>query len=155
MYKKVLVPLDGSELAEHVLPHAGFIARGCGAEEVILLEVVEPFNPPKGWDGSVMNPEEVRDIDRKAKEAAERYVQRVSDELTLEKAAVRGDVVTGKPGEAITEYAGRHAVDLIIIASHGRSGISRWLMGSVAEKVLRSSCVPVLIVRPPGCEPSL
>jgi nucleotide-binding universal stress UspA family protein len=57
----------------------------------------------------------------------------------------------GKPAEEIINYANQNKVDLIIMASHGRSGVSRWAYGSEADKVLRSSCVPVLLVKAPGC----
>ncbi len=59
----------------------------------------------------------------------------------------------GGVAEGIADYATKNDADLIIMATHGRSGISRWVLGSVADRVLRSSCVPVLMVRAPGCEP--
>ena len=57
--------------------------------------------------------------------------------------------------DSLADYAVNTDVDLIVIASHGRSGVSRWVMGSVAEKMVRSSSVPVLMVRAPGCEPKV
>ena len=65
------------------------------------------------------------------------------------------EVLLGKPAEAITSYAEKNGIDLIIMSSHGRSGISRWASGSVAERVFRSACVPVLMVRAPGCSPKV
>jgi nucleotide-binding universal stress UspA family protein len=53
----------------------------------------------------------------------------------------------------LADYATQNGVDLIIIASHGRSGVSRWVLGSVADRIVRNSCVPVMMVRAPGCEP--
>jgi nucleotide-binding universal stress UspA family protein len=64
---------------------------------------------------------------------------------------VKAESSLGKPAEEIVNYANKNKVDLIVMASHGRSGISRWAYGSVAEKVLRSSCVPVLLIKVPGC----
>ena len=66
---------------------------------------------------------------------------------------MRSEVVTGRAADNLADFAAKNEVDLIIIATHGRSGISRWIWGSVADRILHSSSVPVLIVRPPGCEP--
>jgi nucleotide-binding universal stress UspA family protein len=63
--------------------------------------------------------------------------------------------MVGKVAESIADYATKNGVDLIIIATHGRSGVSRWVWGSVADRVLRSACVPVLMVRAPGCVPGI
>ncbi|OGO06013.1 MAG: hypothetical protein A2Y60_05020 [Chloroflexi bacterium RBG_13_54_9] len=68
---------------------------------------------------------------------------------------MRCQVLMGNPPEEIASYAEESGVDLIVMASHGRSGPSRWAYGSVAEKVFRSSCVPVMMVRAPGCFPGL
>ena len=57
----------------------------------------------------------------------------------------------GKAAESLTEYTEKNGVDLIIMATHGRSGVSRWVWGSIADKVMRSSCVPVLLIRARGC----
>jgi nucleotide-binding universal stress UspA family protein len=64
---------------------------------------------------------------------------------------VKTESCLGKPAEEIVNYATKNKVDLIIMASHGRAGVSRWAYGSVPDKVLRSSCVPVLLVKVPGC----
>ena len=65
------------------------------------------------------------------------------------------EVLSGNPADSIADYATKNEIDLIIIATHGRSGISRWVWGSVADRILRSSCVPVLMVRAPGCVPGI
>jgi len=62
-------------------------------------------------------------------------------------------VLSGRAAETLAEYATRNEVDLIVIATHGRSGVSRWVMGSVADRLLRSVNAPVLMVRAPGCGP--
>jgi nucleotide-binding universal stress UspA family protein len=64
---------------------------------------------------------------------------------------VKTEVVMGKAAESIAEYAEKRGVDLIAIATHGRSGVSHWVYGSAADKVMRSACVPVMMVRAPGC----
>jgi len=63
------------------------------------------------------------------------------------------EVITGTVAENLADYAAKKAIDLIVIATHGRSGVSRWVWGSVADRILRSSCTPVLMVRAPGCVP--
>ena len=64
-------------------------------------------------------------------------------------------MVEGRVAESLVDYAEKNDIDMIVIASHGRSGVSRWVMGSVAEKMVRSSCVPVLMVKAPVCEPKI
>jgi len=154
MYVKILVPLDGSELAESVLAHVSAIAKGCGARNVIFLRAVEPYYIPTGaYEGSIA-PEELKKIDAQHEIEAAAYLKDVAGRAGLSGVSVKTEVIRGRAAEAIAEYATENKVDLIAIASHGRSGISRWVWGSVADRVLRSACVPVLIVRAPGCIPS-
>ena len=87
------------------------------------------------------------------KMAAEEYLAKLSGRLEFPGTEFSCVVLEGNPVSALTDYATSNAVDLIVIASHGRSGISRWVMGSVAERLMRTSCVPVMMVRAPGCEP--
>lgn len=157
MYEKILVPLDGSELAECVLPHVESIARGCGVQNVVFIRVVEPFQLPTGygyWDAG-FNLDGVNSIDSKNRASAEDYLGQVVSRMKYDGVTVQSEVVTGKPAESIADYATKNGVDLVIIATHGRSGISRWALGSVAERVLRSTCAPVLMVRAPGCVPGI
>jgi nucleotide-binding universal stress UspA family protein len=65
------------------------------------------------------------------------------------------EVLEGKVADTLAQWAEKNGVGLIIIASHGRSGVSRWIMGSVADRIMRSACVPVLMVRAPGCFPGI
>jgi nucleotide-binding universal stress UspA family protein len=65
------------------------------------------------------------------------------------------EVLEGKVADTLAQWAEKNGVGLIIIASHGRSGVTRWIMGSVADRVMRSACVPVLMVRAPGCFPGI
>jgi nucleotide-binding universal stress UspA family protein len=155
MYDKILVPLDGSELAECVLPHVESIARGCGTQSVIFIRVVEPFHLPGGFFGVDFSASEVRRIDSEHKAAAEKYLAQVVGRTKYDGVAVHSEIIMGRPAESIAEYATKNNVDLIAIATHGRSGISRWTWGSVADRVLRSACVPVLMIRAPGCVPGI
>ena len=154
MYKKIMVPLDGSELAECVLPHVESIAKGCRAKDVIFIRVVELFVMPAVADVS-FSEEEVKLHDSKTRVAAEKYLTQLLSRLQNTGMNLQSEVIVGRAAESLSDYAEKNDIDLIIIATHGRSGISRWMWGSVADRVLRSSCVPVLMVRAPGCIPGI
>lgn len=158
MYQKVLVPLDGSELAECVLPHVESVIRDCKTTEVVFLRVVEPATLPIGTltDGGATftEPEagKIREkTDIKAQAEAREYLEGLAKKVKYSGVSPKTEVLMGKPSETIADYAEKNNVDLIAIATHGRSGPSRFVWGSVADRILRSSCVPVLMVRGPGC----
>ncbi|MFC1899520.1 universal stress protein [Chloroflexota bacterium] len=158
MYKKILVPLDGSELAECVLPHVESIANGCGVEEVVFLRVVEPLRwvvgTPYDVDQTISSDQgNVKLIDSENKDAAERYLNQLVTRTHYNGVTIQSEILMDRAAEGIAEYATKNGFELIIIATHGRSGISRWILGSVADRVLRSACVPVLMIRAPGCIP--
>ncbi len=153
MYQNILVPLDGSKLAECVLPHVEALTRGFKAK-VTFLRVIEPRCPKAEDAGDYDFPEEVvRRIESKNRDEAQGYLKKVMaagpyDDARIESVILSGDVV-----ETMMEYIARNHVDLIVMATHGLSGLSRWVWGSVADRILRSAGVPVLIVRPPGLFP--
>jgi nucleotide-binding universal stress UspA family protein len=157
MYKKILVPLDGSKLAECVLPHVEELAKGCDTEKVILVSVTErvqgyrAFEDPSQPLGQRLAPEAVG----KKEKQAQGYLDRIAKAMAAKGINVSTEVLLWKPAEAIVGYANQSGCDLIVMASHGRSGPSRWAHGSVADKVFRASCVPVLMVRAPGCVPGI
>ena len=155
MYKKILVPLDGSELAECVLPHVGSIAKGCDAQDVVFLRVVEPFHMPSGGDDGGFSEEDIKRINSENRAAAENYLSQLVNRTKYDGVTIRSEVIAGRAADSIADYATKNGADLITIATHGRSGISRWVWGSVADRVLRSACVPVLMVRAPGCVPGI
>jgi nucleotide-binding universal stress UspA family protein len=158
MYKKILVPLDGSELAECVFPHVESIAQGCGVETVTFIRVAEPIHMPISGsdDGYTFNAEDWQRMESESRAAAENYLNQLMNRVKYDGVNFQSKVLTGgRAAEMIAEYASRNEVDLIVIATHGRSGISRWVWGSVADRVLRSACVPVLMVRAPGCVPGI
>ena len=155
MYKKILVPLDGSDLAECVLPHdVESIAKGCGVEEVVLLRVVEPFHQICDFEGC-LSKETMDSIDADSKATADSYLNQLVKRIQYDGVSVKPEIITGTPAESIADYASKKSMGLIAIATHGRSGIGRWSWGSVAERVLRSACVPILLVRAPGCVPEI
>ncbi len=165
MYSKILVPLDSSRLAECVLPHVEAISSGCRAAEVILVAVVESANLPS-WqvpvpeaDAGFMNTSAAFDAGRKSVETelmsrARRYLKSTASRIDCGPSKIRTVVLTGRASEEIAKFATENHIDLIVIATHGRSGVGRWVMGSVADRVLRAASAPVLMVRAPGCAPS-
>ena len=153
MYQKIIVPLDGSELAECVLPHVEAIAKGCQAKEIIFVSVAEPVDI-RGGTGYMFSDEDKKRINAEHKKATEKYLAQLMSRVKYEGVKLQSQTVTGKAAaEGIADYAAKNKADLIIIATHGRSGVSRWFLGSVADRTLRSSNVPVLMVRAPGCAP--
>jgi len=155
MYKKILVPLDGSELAECVLPHVESIAKGCGVQNVVFLRVVEPFHTPISGEGAGFSEEDMKRMNSENRVAAENYLSQLANRTKYDGVNVQTQVISGRAAESIADYATKNAIDLITIATHGRSGVSRWVWGSVADRVIRSACVPVLMVRAPGCVPGI
>ena len=160
MYKKILVPLDGSELAECVIPHLESIIKGCSIPEVIFIRVVEPEHIPVGYSmEGVFTIEDIRkaekETDARSKYEAGEYLNKIINRFTNKSADFHSEVIFGKPAETIIDYAEKNLVDLIVIATHGRSGVSRWVWGSTADKILRTTLIPVLMVRPPGCQPGM
>ncbi len=150
MYQNILVPLDGSKLAECVLPHVEALTRYFKAK-VTFLRVVEPCCPKAEDAGDYDFPGEVvRKIESKNRAEAQGYLKNVMAAGPYENARVESVVLSGAVVEILTEYIARNHVDLIVMATHGLSGLSRWVWGSVADRILRSAGVPVLIVRPPG-----
>ncbi|MDD5126547.1 MAG: universal stress protein [Dehalococcoidales bacterium] len=150
MYHNILVPLDGSELAECVLPHVQSIAKGCAVPDVTLVRAVEPFRNIS--TGEYIFPEaDIKRIDAESKAAAKKYLEQVVSQLKKQGLNAKAEILTGRAADTIAPYANKIGADLIVIATHGRSGVSKWVWGSVADKLLRSACVPVLMVRAPGC----
>ena len=145
MYKKILVPLDGSALAKKALDEAEKLAKFCGAE-IILFQVV-PFMP------IYCSPELVTPfiVDEKQKESAERYLFNLAEELKKREFKVTAMVRTGQQvALEIIDYTKESGTDLIVMCTHGRSGITRWMLGSVAQKVLSRGETPVLLIRSKG-----
>jgi nucleotide-binding universal stress UspA family protein len=147
MYTKVLVPLDGSDLSECTLEHLKAVAAGCHIPEVILLRITEPI-PSAYWE---TGEDLVRQGEQMATQNAKDYLARVADRLKADGINAEPVVLYGKAADAILDYAKDRAVDLIIMSTHGRSGVSRWVLGSVADRIVRHSTAPVLTVPPSGC----
>ena len=154
MYQKIMVPLDGSKLAECVFPHLSALAGGGEVNTIVLIRVVEPFYQPT-FPEFVMSPDDIDTVNAEMKASAEDYLSQVMKNVKFSGAKVRTEILTGRAAEVLADYATQNGIDLILIATHGRSGVSRWVWGSVADRILRSACVPVLMVRAPGCVPGI
>ncbi len=153
IYKKIMVPLDGSNLAECVLPYVEAVLKGADSPEVLFVQAIEPITIPLGRGISgVTSMERLKELESHNRAEAEEYLKEAVTRFKEAGVNARADVIEGKAAEALSDYAIKNNVDLIIVATHGRSGVSRWVWGSVAERLIRSSNAPVLVVRPPGCE---
>ncbi len=148
-FKRILVPLDGSTLAESELDLAKGVARLFGAELLLVrvvsypVEIASPYLPHTVQ----MNQQIVDD----AKSIAQKYLEDISERLEAEGVAARIFVdVDAQPGNAIAQLAADESADLIVMATHGRSGLQRALLGSTTDKVIRSVHIPMLVRRPKG-----
>jgi nucleotide-binding universal stress UspA family protein len=153
MYDRILVPLDGSELAECVLPHVKKIATDCKAKEVILLRVCEPPSIPADYPANmpVSWEKHVDQLTAYSQQQCSLYLGDMEKQLKDSGLKVKADSCLGNAADEIVDYAVKNDIGLIIMASHGRSGFARWAYGSVADRVFRATCVPILMVRAPGC----
>lgn len=153
MPKKILVCLDGSELAEQILPYATEQALQFGSKIVFLQVILTSSTVPAmvtGVEPVMMVPVPL-DVEqfRREKEEANAYLNVQADPLRKTGLDVECTTVLGSlPGKTIVSYADENEVDLIAIATHGRSGLSRTLLGSVADHVLRESGLPILVIKP-------
>ena len=153
MYQKILAPMDGSELAECILPHVESVSKGCNVKEIVFVRVVEPIHLPYAIDdGYGLGAIDTEQIEKSNTASARSYLDHLAAKFKYKGIVPQLEILCGgRAADRIADYATDNAIDLIIIATHGRSGVSRWIMGSVADRVLRSACVPVLMVRAPGC----
>ena len=143
MYKKILVPLDGSALAERAINHASDIARGTGAE-LILLQVVQV---PMAKVPEAGQKEEETSI-REVAAGAKAYLDGIAARGIQEGVKARTVILEGAAVGAILGFAHDEDVDLIVMSTHGRTGFSKALLGSVAEEVMLTTKRPVLLVKP-------
>ena len=157
--RTMLVPLDGSELAESVLAHVEALAKQRGAKlvEVVLLQVCEPpvipyisadYLPGMTPVSSRLTWQELEHETARSTAVAEQYLAEVEKRLKDVGLGVRSEVLLGNPADQIVDYANRNPFNLIVMATHGRSGLSRWAYGSVAEKILLGVSSPIFLVRP-------
>jgi nucleotide-binding universal stress UspA family protein len=148
-YKKILVPLDGSEFAECVLAHLVSLTSSCQIVDVELVSVVAPVEMHYRAAVPVDSREEEQ-INRAEVKAAQAYLDGVKARLKSSNLNITTKILTGKPAEALAHYIESSGADLLVMATHGRSGPSRWVLGSVADRLLQVSPIPIFVVRPKG-----
>ncbi len=138
MFKRIVAATDFSESSRRGVDLAVDLARLHGAE-LVLLHVIEPFIPPY----PIALAPEPGTLEGAARAALETELSQVREVLP----AARGELLRGSPSHELTKFAEEQGADLLVIGTHGRKGPSRWILGSVAERVVRSSRAPVLTVR--------
>jgi nucleotide-binding universal stress UspA family protein len=150
MYNNILVPVDGSKSAELVLPHVEAVVKAHKSESVTFVRVLESIPEHVGADGNVT------DTDLRITEAthlaeAEQYLKNLIKKINWGNVQIKSVVLPPKHvAPSIAKFAKDNDMDLIIIATHGRSGVFRWFLGSVAENILRLAPIPVLMIRVTG-----
>lgn len=151
MYQKILIPLDGSEIAECSLLHAKAIAKGCHASELIVFRAIEPLSAQTISAMAEAGDDLLAKVKHENTKNAEDYIFKMASALKAEGFDARGVTTNGRPSDEIIEYSQKNNIDLIVMSTHGRSGISRFYFGSVAERISRHSSIPVLMISPSGC----
>lgn len=146
--------MDGSKLAECVLPHLEVISRSCLLGALELVRVVNPveYHIKVGVPISV---EEESRLNSQAREEAEAYLKLIQYQLASKNISASTQVLMGQTANMLIDYIDGAGADLVIISTHGRSGPSRWVFGSIADRLLRGTCTPVLMIRAPGCFPGV
>ncbi|MFO7321665.1 MAG: universal stress protein [Chloroflexota bacterium] len=144
-YRKILVPLDGSGWAQRAVPHAVDIARNYNSE-LILLHVLRPpaseYTPELALAGQDQQIQQMR-------EQMKQYLVGLRSELRGEQVNVRTHMIEGHGvARLICDYVRSEQIDLIVMSTHGRSGLARLLFGSVANEIMQCTDVPVLLIRP-------
>jgi nucleotide-binding universal stress UspA family protein len=149
MYEKILVPLDGSELAECALSHVKDLVKGGLVKEVILLNVIGLDLP---WAESYGQALDMMEIRKKLLSDSKKYLADVEARLGSEGIKVKTESLEGRrPADIISDYAKKNGMDMIVIATHGYSGLKKLMLGSVSFGILHESHVPVLLIRPESC----
>jgi len=143
MYKKILVPLDGSQFAEEALSHAESLAKSEDAEIILLCVVVTPSRYLFAH-----NPAEGNNIIKMIEKEVQSYMKAKVSKLKMTGINVTGITRDGSAPDVILDVAEETHADMIAMATHGRSGVQRWLMGSVAEKVVHHARIPVMLIHP-------
>ena len=151
MFKKILVCLDGSEIAEKIIPFVRDEALAVGSRVILLRVVSIPSNLTldiPGFPAVPLNLSSMPEQVKKEDTVAKAYLRRVAQPLREQGIKVTGKTLLGPPGPTIISYASEIHADLIAVASHGHDGLRKFLVGSVAEYVMRESVLPVLMIRP-------
>lgn len=144
IFQRILIPLDGSTLGEAMLPWAKELARRTKSK-LFLLHVILSPDKLTGVSHYAISFEEqlIATLRKQGRE----YITSVAAELEREKLDFKHDLITGMPADTILDYANENDIDLIAMSTHGRTGVGRFILGSVADKVVHVSKLPVLLIR--------
>ena len=152
MFKRILVCLDGSELAEKVLPFAVEVAVRFDSDLVLFRVISEPYLiglALPGMPGIPINAPNTGKREMEEVQEAKDYLKSIADKLqTGNNLRISFDASIGTPGPTIIEYCEKQNIELIAMATHGRSGPGRVILGSIADYVIRHSSLPILLIRP-------
>jgi len=157
MFSRILVPLDGSKFSSRALNYAFEIGNSFNSE-IILLRVVEPVRPiaiASGTFGATESPQAAKismevalEEEKQHVDKATRYLRQKARTGNCHQVRCEYRVSVGNPAEQIIQTAKAEKIDLIVLSEHGRGGIKRAILGSVADEVIRKSTKPVLVIRP-------
>ena len=144
--KRILVPLDGSRLAEQALPFAMTLADALDSRLFIIrvIDIPAIVTPAMYPEIAPVQMVEIRD---QAREDAETFLQDKRDDLSRKGFDVESVLVEGSPAEQVIQYTEKANIDLVVMSTHGRSGLSRWALGSVADRIVRHGHCPVMLIR--------
>jgi len=146
MFKTILIPLDGSKLAEAALPAAVAIAKNAHAEgKLVLMRVA-----PDLWLDDAVTPDQLEEFQAKVWHDCQKYLDEVAGDLRKDDLDVVTRVASGDRADQILAAAQTAHAHLIAMATHGRSGLPRLMLGSVADKVVHRATMPVLLIHPDG-----
>lgn len=151
MFKRILVPLDGSERAERAIPMAVRIARASGGSVQLMRVVTFALDTgvylmqPPDFNGKLMEIEFAN---------ATEYLKGVAESTQLSGVVTETQVYRGLPADTILSVASSQKIDMIVLCSHGDTGLKRWMLGSVAQKVARHSTIPVIVLRHDSAMPA-
>lgn len=144
LIKRILVPLDGSAVGETAIPYVETLGQVLGSE-LVLFQVVKP-PVPIGIEAPTMSTIYEEELER-TRASAVVYLDRVGKKLQEKGLSTSSAINLGPPADQIIDYAETNAVDLIAMSTHGRSGIGRWVFGSVTDKVVHAGNIAVLTIR--------
>jgi nucleotide-binding universal stress UspA family protein len=144
--RSILMPTDFSECGNYALSYAASLARSFGAS-ILCVHVIEPMVPTVGYSG-MTEPLPIADITDQLENSAERELPKIAEREEFAGLEIEELIVHGEAASEIVRVARERKVDLIVVSSHGRTGLGRILFGSTAEAVVRHAPCPVLVVKP-------
>ena len=142
--ERILIPLDGSNIGQAALDHIELIARETGA----AINLIQVISTSGSMEASLLGNANWDSFFKAMRETASDYLESLVEELKGHGISAKYDILIGNPAAEIIEYARKNKADLIAMSTHGRTGLARWVLGSVADKVLHGAGMPMWLVRP-------